>query len=154
VIGDAVSSFNPVYGQGMSSAAQQAAALDRSLAGGSHDLARRYFAAAAKVVDTPWLLAVGTDLRFPESDRPRSRAEAGLDRYLDRLQRIARHDPVVALAFFEVLNLFKQPPSLLRPAIAVRVLAGGFGTRRPARQRPPVAAVDEALPSDVSRQPG
>src|SRR3954468_9192738 len=71
VTADAVCSFNPIYGQGMTVAALEALLLRRLLAsgdpaglGGTDQLARRFFAGAAKVIDGPWSIAVGTDLRF------------------------------------------------------------------------------------------
>lgn len=54
-------SFNPLFGQGMTVAALEAVALRDTLAGGRDDLARRYFAAAAKHIDPPWRMAVAAD---------------------------------------------------------------------------------------------
>jgi 2-polyprenyl-6-methoxyphenol hydroxylase-like FAD-dependent oxidoreductase len=54
VLGDAISSFNPVYGQGMSVAAIQAVALRQSLSSGEDQLSQRYFEAARRIVDIAW----------------------------------------------------------------------------------------------------
>jgi 2-polyprenyl-6-methoxyphenol hydroxylase-like FAD-dependent oxidoreductase len=137
VLGDAVCSFNPVYGQGMSAAAQQARALgvllDERPDVGDVELPRRAAAAFAAVVAVPWALATGGDRRYPGMPR-KPLPERVLDRYLDRLLRVARRDPTVCLAFARVLNLLAAPPSLLAPDIAVRVLRpgaarAGLGTR-------------------------
>lgn len=50
VTGDAMCSFNPVYGQGMSVAAMDALALQESLRRGVTGLSRRYFRDAAKSI--------------------------------------------------------------------------------------------------------
>jgi hypothetical protein len=62
VIGDAICSFNPFYGQGMSVAALEGLALRDCLAA-PHDtpLWSLFFGAAARVVDTPWRIASGSD---------------------------------------------------------------------------------------------
>src|SRR4029079_4671910 len=49
-IGDAICSFNPIYGQGMSVAATEARALDEILTAGVDDVASRFYARAAKIV--------------------------------------------------------------------------------------------------------
>ncbi len=122
VIGDAVCSFNPIYGQGMSSAAHQALELRNLLqAGGFDDLAVRSATAFARVVATPWALATGADRRFP-GQPAKPVPERIIDRYLDRLLEVATEDAVVTTAFARVLNLLAAPPSLLRPALAWRVL--------------------------------
>lgn len=69
-LGDAVRSFNPINGQGMTFAAQQAVALDSLLAGQRTDMAREFFGRIGKAIDTPWNVAVGNDLRMPETEGP------------------------------------------------------------------------------------
>jgi hypothetical protein len=65
-IGDAVCSFNPVYGQGMTVAALEAMMLRRLLSHGSALRPRLYFRRIARMVDVPWDIAVGGDLAFPQ----------------------------------------------------------------------------------------
>jgi 2-polyprenyl-6-methoxyphenol hydroxylase-like FAD-dependent oxidoreductase len=122
VIGDALSSFNPVYGQGMSAAALEAMELNSVLKKGTKDLARRFFQRAAKVVDIPWSLATGNDLRVPETVGRRTFVGKVMNAYVSRLHKAAHHDRAVALAFHKVGNLLAPPPSILAPQIALRVL--------------------------------
>ena len=129
VIGDAISSFNPMYGQGMSVAALEAEALADALAEDSSDLAPRFFRKAAKIVDTPWGIVVGGDLRIPETIGPRTSAVKFVNWYMSKLHRAAHHDPVVALAFHKVGNLLALPPSVMHPRIAARVLWGNLRLR-------------------------
>ena len=66
VTGDALCSFNPLYGQGMSVALSEAHALDRCLAVGDGDLASRFFREAGRIVESPWAIATGEDYRYPQ----------------------------------------------------------------------------------------
>jgi 2-polyprenyl-6-methoxyphenol hydroxylase-like FAD-dependent oxidoreductase len=127
--GDAISSFNPIYGQGMSTAAMESTVLDETLAGGSGDLATRFFRSAAKVVDIPWAIAVGNDLRMPEATGPRSAGVNFINWYMAKLHKAAHHDPVPALAFHRVANLLAPPPSVMHPRVAWRVLRGNLRPR-------------------------
>jgi 2-polyprenyl-6-methoxyphenol hydroxylase-like FAD-dependent oxidoreductase len=123
VIGDAVCSFNPIYGQGMSVAAIEAKALDESLSAGTDGLARRFYARAGKCVDIPWSIATGEDLRFPQVEGRRPPGFRLLNRYFERVHAVASADEAVCRRFFDVLNLLAPPSSLMTPPVALRVLA-------------------------------
>jgi 2-polyprenyl-6-methoxyphenol hydroxylase-like FAD-dependent oxidoreductase len=130
VFGDAISSFNPIYGQGMSVAALESVELQSALAAGPVDLARRFFSQAARVVDIPWSIAAGNDLRMPEAVGPRNAGVKFINWYMAKLHRAAQHDPALALAFHRVANLLEPPPSVMRPANVIRVALGNLRRRR------------------------
>ena len=127
VAGDAICSFNPTYGQGMTVAAAQAVALRVCLERGGRDLARRYFSAASIPIDQAWELSVGADLALPEVRGRRSARVRLINAYLRRLRATAEHDPAVAGALMAVIGMRARPPHVLRPAIAVRVARGPRG---------------------------
>jgi 2-polyprenyl-6-methoxyphenol hydroxylase-like FAD-dependent oxidoreductase len=124
VFADAICSFNPVYGQGMSVAAAQARLLAGLLADGQEKLAQRFFTAAAELIDIPWAIASGADLRFAEVEGTRSPETEMMFGYLSKLHPVAARDQQVATAFIKVINLLAPPSSLLEPEVAQRVLGG------------------------------
>lgn len=126
-VGDAICSFNPVFGQGMTVAAMQAVALDEELARGPAGLSRRFLKRASALVDAPWEVAAGADLRFPQIEGPRPATLGAINRYLVRLHRAAQHDEVAALAFHRVLNLIDPPAAILSPKVMWHVLRPTHG---------------------------
>ena len=122
VIGDAVCSFNPIYGQGMSVAALEAKTLEGCLAKGLASLSQRFYTQMHKVVDIPWTITTGEDFRFPQVKGQRPLGYWLLKRYLERVHALASKDEVVCRKFFDVLNLLAPPSSLMSPHIAYRVL--------------------------------
>ena len=134
VFGDAISSFNPMYGQGMSVSALEAMELKAVLGEKASDLARSFFRRAGKVVDIPWSIVVGSDLRIPETKGPRNAGVNFVNWYMARLHRAAHHDPEAAMAFFKVGNLLEPPPSVMHPRIAMRVLWGNLRARSKAAE--------------------
>jgi 2-polyprenyl-6-methoxyphenol hydroxylase-like FAD-dependent oxidoreductase len=118
VTGDAFCVFDPVYGQGMTVAAIEAAALARCLAEGSDRLAVRFHAAAAAVVDTPWMIAVGGT---PDQRGGVPFRERAIGAYLDRYLLAASAAPDLAAAFLRVSHLHGSPRELLAPRRALRV---------------------------------
>ena len=115
VVGDALCSFNPVYGQGISVAALEAGALGAELSRGRPLRARRIHRRLARIVDSPWATVTGGDLAFPAAEGRRTRAMQVMGSYIARLQAAAAIDPVLAVAFFRVAGLVDPPSALLRP---------------------------------------
>lgn len=146
VVGDAICSFNPVYGQGMTVAAQEAALLQQCLEAGDADLARRFFAAARDAIDIPWDIAVGNDLRHPKVQGRRSLKVRFVNWYIGKLHLAARHDARLATAFLRVANLEAPPTLLLGPANVLRVIRGNLAPGKASR-----AAAGR--PGDLSAEP-
>jgi len=124
---DAICRFSPVYGQGMSVAAQEALLLRRLLGSGEGDplarLAPAFFTEACGLIETPWASAAVPDFAFPETKGQRP---PDLDRMLKlrrAFNRLAAADPVVHRLTTEVGHLLK-PRSVLRdPDLVERVQA-------------------------------
>ncbi|MER7333131.1 MULTISPECIES: FAD-dependent monooxygenase [unclassified Micromonospora] len=130
VVADALCSFNPVYGQGMTVAALEALLLRRLLRRGLDRLARNFFRGAGRLIDGPWSIAVGTDLRFPEVPGRRSPRVRLVNAYVGRLHVAATRDATLGAAFLRVLNLVDPPARLLFPPVLLRVLRGAAAPAR------------------------
>lgn len=122
VLGDAVCSFNPVYGQGMTVAALQAQALGTHLRRHGVPRPRRFLREISRVVDIPWEMAVGADLAFPDVVGHRTRKRRVLGGYIARLHAAAAHDVKLGAAFMRVSGLVDPPQALLRPSVVARVM--------------------------------
>jgi len=128
-MGDSITSFNPIYGQGMTVAACEALVLRQQLSRGLAGLGQRLFRAAAKVIDIPWQLAVGGDLSIDAVPDPRPLPLRIVNAYVARIYRVAPHDPVVSLGFQRVVHMLDQPAALFAPRILWRVLRGSVHSR-------------------------
>jgi 2-polyprenyl-6-methoxyphenol hydroxylase-like FAD-dependent oxidoreductase len=119
VVGDAISSFNPIYGQGMSSAALQVQALRQLLteraavALGLEGLALAFFPKAAEIIETPWALAAGWDFGYPRTQGQRRPDLEESTQYFADVDALTAEDLDVHRLVTEVLNLAK-PLSALR----------------------------------------
>ncbi|MCH6165124.1 FAD-binding monooxygenase [Pseudonocardia alaniniphila] len=121
VIADALCSFNPIYGQGMTVAALEARLLQRLLQEDHDDLSRRFFTAVSELLDTPWSLIMSGDLRFPFVEGERSEGLLAMGEYLDRYRAAATHDATLATALIRVMNMVDEPARLMAPDLEARV---------------------------------
>lgn len=128
VTGDALASFNPVYGQGMSVAALDALALHHELGEGLTGLGPRFFDRVSDVVDDAWKVSVGNDFTFEGTTGPKPFGTDAFNRYVGRLLRRAHDDGQLVEAFTRVFRLEEPVTSLLRPRVVWRVLRPRSGS--------------------------
>lgn len=124
VVGDAVCSFNPIYGQGMTIAAIEATVLGDCLRSGDAGLPHRFHRAAAKPIRVAWQTAVGSDLALPEVQGRPSLSMRLTNVYTDRVLKAAEVDALVTRDFLRVVGMLAPPSQLMHPAFVARVVRG------------------------------
>jgi 2-polyprenyl-6-methoxyphenol hydroxylase-like FAD-dependent oxidoreductase len=148
--GDAICSFNPIYGQGMTVAALDAMALRDCLRRGVADLPRRYFRAAAKAIGVAWQTGATSDLAFPQVEGRRTPLMRVTNRLVDSVLTACESDVGVTIQFFRVTGFLDSPPRLLHPAFLYRVGRVNLQRRQshsghlPPGQAPVAGAADAA----------
>ncbi|GAA4696539.1 2-polyprenyl-6-methoxyphenol hydroxylase [Promicromonospora umidemergens] len=123
VTGDALCALNPVFGQGMSTAALDAVALDESLAAGLPN--RRAQAALLAASAQAWAISTGADKVRPGvtgNAAHRSVRDRITGWYFARVQERCGANPEVQATFRRVLALLVPPTELFRPVIVRSVL--------------------------------
>ncbi len=129
-VGDAVCAFNPIYGQGMTTAALGALTLQTCLQKQFSNsqfkvkgLTQNYQKQLAKVLKTPWLMATSDDFRWEttEGGKP-DKITRLMHKYMDEVILLSVHQPQVYKAFVEVIHMMKQPVALFAPGIVFGVL--------------------------------
>lgn len=131
VIGDAVCAFNPVYGQGMTTAALGALTLDECLHkqltrhtdGNLVGLSQSFQKQLSKIIAVPWLMATGEDFRWDTTvgGRPNLITQL-MQQYLDQVLLLAAQSPDMHRLFLEVMHLLKPPSVFLHTNIFRQVL--------------------------------
>jgi 2-polyprenyl-6-methoxyphenol hydroxylase-like FAD-dependent oxidoreductase len=123
-VGDAVCSFDPVFGQGMTVAAKEADVLADHL---RRDAALAYTRplnrAIARVVAAPWLMVSVEDLRYPAVVGRRTPLVAAMQRYDQALFGLTGTSTAVYARFLRALHLVDGPGALFHPAVLARVVA-------------------------------
>ncbi|WP_405661308.1 NAD(P)/FAD-dependent oxidoreductase [Streptomyces sp. NBC_00079] len=145
VLGDAIAGYNPVYGHGLTVAAQCALTLRTVLRSASltaPGTARRLQRAAARPVAAAWDLAVGQDAFYPgATDTPPTALERFLARFVDRAVATGARHPRALGALLDVMSLEKPAIRLFSPDMLIPML---FGPRKPHLQDPPLTDAERA----------
>lgn len=122
-LGDAVCSFNPIYGQGMTSATLQAEALANLLARTAlDDLHTKVPGALAAVIKECWAAVASEDFRHPETTGDKMSGAAAINWYTRRVHRRASVDAVTETAFLKVMHMEKGFGSLFHPRVLLPAL--------------------------------
>jgi 2-polyprenyl-6-methoxyphenol hydroxylase-like FAD-dependent oxidoreductase len=128
IAGDALCSFNPVYGQGMTVAALEAEVLDTYFRHHSHvdihapgfarSMHKRFF----KLTRVPWLLATSEDLRYAQTEGKRMFGLPLLHWYIGRFFALTAVDPFICQCFYELLTMVKPLTIAAHPRVLWSVL--------------------------------
>jgi len=153
VLGDALCSYNPAYGQGMTASALEALALDECLrehrANGAHNtrgLARKVQRRAGEIVKMPWMLATSEDFRYPQTIGERPLGMRALHWYTRKIHERSADSAYIYRAFLHVMQMMEPPASLFRPGVIARLLW------KPRSKPSQVRSVGTtALPAEVER---
>jgi 2-polyprenyl-6-methoxyphenol hydroxylase-like FAD-dependent oxidoreductase len=132
VLGDAVCSFTPIYGQGMTMAALGAITLAECLeilaqqpVSSLTGLAKTFQKRLAEINTAPWIAATSQDAKYP-SVKGISKAPSAPERligwYMNQVIQLTLHDPQTTLSLFEVFHMLKPAGVLFQPRILVQVL--------------------------------
>lgn len=135
VVGDGVCAFNPVYGQGMTVAAMEAAALAAHLDEGGVRPAQ-FFREISPIIDVPWETSVAGDLAFPGVEGTRTLKVRLGNAFIGRLHTAAHRDGRFTKAFFRVAGLVDPPQALMRPGLVLGALRTSMGVKPVPPARP------------------
>ncbi len=132
VLGDALCSFNPLYGQGITLSAIGASTLDACLSeqprGQVAGLGKTFHTKAASVLELPWLMATGEDLSYPEVEAHRPLWWKLMQGYSGRMQARAVYDSALSSAMAKVMHMTDSPLLLVNPQVLMRVLLPAKGS--------------------------
>jgi len=126
-LGEVFTSFNPMYGQGISLAAGQALSLRKALqhcadSGSMTKLAELYFQGSEELNATGWSVMETRDLAYSSTKRNRPADIEERWRLGRAIRLLAEKDTEVHTLSVRVTHLLEPPSSLQQPEIANRAL--------------------------------
>ena len=120
-MGEALASFNPMYGQGMSLAAGQALSLGEAVSGGlDGNLAVRYFDGCNSLIGVGWSVMETRDFAYDSTSGERPPDLENRWRAALAIRRLAEIDPEVHALSVRVTHLLEPPSVMARADIVER----------------------------------
>jgi len=120
-MGEALASFNPMYGQGMSLAAGQALSLRDAITQGlDSNLAARYFDACNTLNGVGWSVMETRDFAYDSTSGERPADLEDRWRAALAIRRLAEVDAELHALSVRVTHLLEPPSALTRPDIVAR----------------------------------
>ncbi|MFV1362781.1 FAD-dependent monooxygenase [Mycolicibacterium elephantis] len=130
VVGDANTSLNPLYAQGMSHGAIGTTILDRCLSeqreaaapSRIEGLSKRFHRAYSRFLDECWFTSTVEDYGAVSANGGGRLVSKAASWYLGKVTEMTWRDAGVAREFIDVMHLQRAPTSLMRPSIALKAL--------------------------------
>ncbi|MGH3633401.1 FAD-dependent oxidoreductase [Mycobacterium sp.] len=121
-LGDAVASFDPTFGQGMTMTSLQAGHLQRALQTPSGDLARQVNRATAKTTYPVWMMTAIGDFTFHHANGPMPWWYRPVGSLFDQFLGAAETEPVLAEWFLRRFSLLDSLYMIPSPALVGRTI--------------------------------
>ncbi len=128
-VGDAFCRFNPIYGQGMTLAAQEACLLGDLLMGAAlspeplAELQQSFLGEVGSLIEGPWVMSAISDYIYPHTRGERPADFANSVKFGAALNRLAARDPAIHKLAVEVQHLLKPRSAYQDPDVMRRVMA-------------------------------
>jgi len=129
VIGDALCSVDPVFGQGMTVAALSAEVLEQCLREPADDPSNVFWARVPAAYQTAWEVSTTEDFRYPEVSGHRPFGTRFAHWYTAQIHRLTSSDEDVYRRFARVMHLMSPPSHLLHPNVLRKVLLQTLASR-------------------------
>jgi 2-polyprenyl-6-methoxyphenol hydroxylase-like FAD-dependent oxidoreductase len=154
VVGDALCSLNPVYGQGMTMAGLEALALQEHLLR-PDARPQQFFSDAAKHIGPTWAMNQANDRESSPVHGRRSLSRRLRNWSVNQTLKAAENDIVLTERLFRVANLVDPPSRLRDPALLGRAVLANMRRRRAEPAQPPGVVTRPAQPVDRAQgRPG
>jgi flavin-dependent dehydrogenase len=125
VLGDAVSIFNPFYGQGITSAALCAKILDGMLRNQKIETSftKKFQKRIAKATSLPWILGTSEDLRWPTTlgKRPNTVTRM-IQNHAQKVMLLGPNSRLATKSFLQMMHMIKSPAILFHPVILLQLI--------------------------------